>query len=45
MIRPAWLTRPSLSWALYDFANTIFSMSVVTLYFPLFLVQTLGYRE
>ncbi|HMN02072.1 MULTISPECIES: MFS transporter [Geobacter] len=45
MIRPAWLTRTSLSWALYDFANTIFSMSVVTLYFPLFLVQTLGYRE
>lgn len=34
-----------LSWALYDFANTIFSMNVVTLYFPLYLVQTLGATE
>ena len=31
-----------LSWALYDFANTIFSMNVVTLYFAVWLVSDLG---
>src|SRR5437763_2595114 len=43
-IRP--LTRaPALerwSWALYDFANTIFSMNVATLYFTVWLVSDLG---
>src|SRR3954464_2996228 len=36
---------PSLerfSWALYDFANTIFSMNVATLYFAVWLVSDLG---
>ncbi|HEU0264774.1 MAG TPA: MFS transporter [Geobacterales bacterium] len=42
---PTWLNRRSLAWALSDLANTIFSMGVVTLYFPLFLVTTLGERE
>jgi UMF1 family MFS transporter len=31
-----------LSWALYDFANTIFSMNVSTLYFTVWLVSDLG---
>jgi UMF1 family MFS transporter len=31
-----------LSWALYDFANTIFSMNVSTLYFAVWLVSDLG---
>jgi UMF1 family MFS transporter len=30
------------SWALYDFANTIFSMNVVTLYFAVWLVTERG---
>jgi UMF1 family MFS transporter len=30
------------SWALYDFANTIFSMNVSTLYFTVWLVSDLG---
>jgi UMF1 family MFS transporter len=31
-----------LSWALYDFANTIYSMNVSTLYFTVWLVSDLG---
>lgn len=31
-----------LSWALYDFSNTIFSMNVATLYFTVWLVSDLG---
>lgn len=34
--------RERLSWALYDFANTIFSMNVTTLYFSVWLVEDLG---
>lgn len=30
------------SWALYDFANTIFSMNVATLYFSVWLIADLG---
>src|SRR3954466_9355972 len=30
------------SWALYDFANTIFSMNVASLYFTVWLVSDLG---
>jgi UMF1 family MFS transporter len=35
-------TLERLSWALYDFANTIFSMNVATLYFTVWLVNDLG---
>ena len=45
----AFTTRPShaprrerASWALYDFANTIFSMNVATLYFSVWLIKDLG---
>src|SRR4051812_48171829 len=30
------------SWALYDFANTIFSMNILTLYFTTWMVVDLG---
>jgi UMF1 family MFS transporter len=30
------------SWALYDFANTIFSMNIVSMYFPLWVTRDMG---
>ena len=33
------------SWAFYDFANTIFSMNVVSMYFPLWIIQDLGRED
>ena len=33
------------SWALYDFANTIFSMNIATLYFAAWIVSDLGSTE
>lgn len=37
--------RERWSWALYDFANTIFSMNVATLYFSVWIVSDLGASE
>ena len=34
--------RERASWALYDFANTIFSMNVATLYFSVWIIEDLG---
>lgn len=34
--------RERASWVLYDFANTIFSMNVATLYFSVWLIKDLG---
>ncbi len=34
-----------VSWGIYDFANTIFSMNVVSLYFPLLIISNLGYKD
>lgn len=34
--------RAVTSWALYDLANTIFSMNIVSLYFPLWVTNDLG---
>ena len=34
-----------LSWALYDFANTVFSMNIATLYFSAWLVKDLGHSN
>jgi len=34
-----------LAWAMYDFANTIYSMNVVSLYFPLLIVLNLGHPD
>jgi UMF1 family MFS transporter len=39
MSRAPWIERAS--WALYDFANTIFSMNVATLYFSVWLIADL----
>jgi UMF1 family MFS transporter len=36
------LTLPILSWALYDFANTIFSSNIVTIFFPFYLQEAVG---
>lgn len=34
-----------ISWALYDFANTIYSMNILSLYFAGWLVVDLGYQD
>ena len=34
-----------ISWALYDFANTIYSMNILSLYFAGWLVVDLGYKD
>jgi MFS transporter, UMF1 family len=39
-VRAPW--RERASWALYDFANTIFSMNVATLYFSVWFINDLG---
>ncbi|MCH7992468.1 MAG: hypothetical protein IIC35_08630 [Gemmatimonadetes bacterium] len=36
------LTKPVLSWALYDLANTIFSMNIVSLYLALWVIDMGG---
>jgi UMF1 family MFS transporter len=36
---------PVLSWALYDFANTIFAMNVLTLYFALWVTEDIGAKQ
>ncbi|MEI2470547.1 MFS transporter, partial [Peribacillus frigoritolerans] len=33
---------PILSWAFYDFANTIFSSNINTIFFPFFLQEQIG---
>jgi UMF1 family MFS transporter len=40
--KPSLLTRPVVSWASYDLANTIFSMNVVSLYLQLWVLNTMG---
>ena len=37
--------RERFSWALYDFANTVFSMNIATLYFAAWLVGDLGHSN
>jgi MFS transporter, UMF1 family len=36
---------PVLAWALYDFANTIFTSNIVTIFFPFYLQEVLGGSE
>jgi MFS transporter, UMF1 family len=36
------VTVPAVSWALYDLANTMFSMNIVSFYFSVFIVGVLG---
>lgn len=33
------------AWALYDFANTIFSLNIISIYFPQFIVQDRGLND
>jgi MFS transporter, UMF1 family len=42
LVREAAPLKERWSWALYDFANTIFSMNVVTLYFAVWIVTEKG---
>jgi len=47
---PAPLTQPPnwpaiISWSFYDFANTIFSMNIISLYFPLWVTVDKGGRD
>jgi UMF1 family MFS transporter len=46
--QPSWklyVSLPVLSWALYDFANTIFSSNINTIFFPLYVSETVGKSE
>lgn len=45
MKKNMFLTKQTFSWALYDFANTIFSMNVISLYFPLWVTVTVGVED
>ena len=38
-MRRAWLTRPVLGWALYDWANSAFATTVMAGFFPVFFKQ------
>jgi UMF1 family MFS transporter len=35
----------ALSWSIYDFANTIFSMNIITMYFAQWIVEDLGFED
>lgn len=37
-----YLSLPILAWALFDFANTIFSANIVTLFFPQYITEMVG---
>ncbi|MBM6617650.1 MFS transporter [Bacillus sp. RD4P76] len=39
------LSLPVISWALYDFANTIFSSNITTIFFPFYLQEVIGKDE
>ncbi|MBU0982614.1 MAG: MFS transporter, partial [candidate division Zixibacteria bacterium] len=39
------LRRDVIGWSLYDFANTIYSMNIVSLYLKRYIVQDLGYDD
>ncbi|MFZ1683540.1 MAG: MFS transporter [Candidatus Zixiibacteriota bacterium] len=44
--QPASLWRRDIvAWSLYDFANTIYSMNIVSLYLKRYIVEDLGYRD
>lgn len=40
-----YLSLPILSWAFYDFANTIFSSNINTIFFPFYMDEALGTNE
>ena len=42
---PAVPKRAVAAWALYDLGNTLFSINVISLYFPLWVVNDMGGRD
>ncbi|CEG26636.1 MFS transporter [Bacillus sp. B-jedd] len=40
-----YFTLPIFSWALYDFANTIFSSNINTIFFPFYMTEAIGNNE
>ncbi|KGR80526.1 MFS transporter [Ureibacillus manganicus] len=40
-----YMSLPILSWAFYDFANTIFSSNITTVFFPFYTNEVLGTNE
>ncbi|AZB44818.1 MFS transporter [Bacillus sp. FJAT-42376] len=42
---PLFFSLPVFSWALYDFANTIFSSNMITIFFPFYLEEAIGSSE
>ncbi|MEO6866520.1 MAG: hypothetical protein ABI200_00705, partial [Gaiellales bacterium] len=39
------LSKPVVAWALYDFANTIFSFAVITRYFNEWVIEQHGHPD
>lgn len=42
---PSLFRRDIVGWSLYDFANTIYSMNIVSLYLKRYIVEDLGYDD
>ena len=42
---PSLFRRDVIGWSLYDFANTIYSMNIVSLYLKRYIVEDLGYDD
>ena len=45
MKAPTVWRRDVIGWSLYDFANTIYSMNIVSLYLKRYIVVDLGYDD
>lgn len=43
--QPTLWRRDIIGWSLYDFANTIFSMNIISLYLKLYIIEDLGYDD
>lgn len=45
MLLPQWITKKTLAWAFYDFADTAFSALFITFFFPILIKVHLGGNE
>lgn len=43
--QPSIWKKDVLGWSLYDFANTIYSMNIVSLYLKRYIIEDLGYQD
>lgn len=43
--QPSICKKDVIGWSLYDFANTIYSMNIVSLYLKRYIVEDLGYQD